>query len=155
MKRQKMSTLAALVTLTIIGSMDAHAGPYADDMAKCLVKSSAAADRTAFIKWMFAAIALHPDAQSMANITSQQREELNKAAGTLFQRLLLESCRSETQQAIRFEGPQTIAYAFQIFGQAAARELITNPSVAGAMSGLNKYLDEEKLKALTNPADAK
>jgi hypothetical protein len=144
-----------LVTLSIMTSMHAVAGPYGDDMAKCLVKAASPDDQTVFIKWLFAAIALHPDVASMASISPQQRDELSKRAGALFQRLLTESCRSETQQAIRYEGAATIQYAFQVFGQAAAGNLIANPSVAVGMKDLAKYIDQDKIKALSSTGAAK
>jgi len=124
------------------------AGPYADDMAKCMVNSTSPADRSLFVKWMFAAIALHPDVSSMAVISAQQRDELNKNTAAMFQHLLLESCRAETQKALRNEGQQTISYAFEILGRSAAQSLMSEPSVATAMGGFAKYFDPEKMKAL-------
>ena len=144
-----------LVTLSIFASMHAVAGPYGDDMAKCLVKAASPDDRTVFIRWLFAAIALHPDVASMATISNKQRDDFNKGAGALFQRLLTESCRSEAQRAIRYEGPATIQYAFQVFGQAAAGNLFANPTVAAGMKDLAKYIDQDKIKALSTTEDAK
>jgi hypothetical protein len=155
MKCSRTLVRSLLVTLSILASMHAVAGPYGDDMAKCLVKSSSPEDQTVFIKWLFAAMALHPDVASLATITVQQRDEFSKRAGALFQRLLTESCRSETQLAIRYEGPATIQYAFQVFGQAAAGNLFANPSVAVGMKDLTKYIDQDKIKALSATGDAK
>jgi hypothetical protein len=154
-KRLRLRFAGLCVVSGLAFSVNALAGPYADDMAKCLINATTPADRTVFIKWMFAAMALHPDVKSMAAVTPQQRDDLNKSAATMFQHMLLDSCRAETQAAIRYEGPQTIAYAFQIFGQAAARELLTQPDVAASLSALAKYLDESKLKALLTPAASK
>jgi len=149
MKRHQDVLATALVaTLCCFGSTETFAGPYADDMAKCLVKSANAADRKIFLKWFFAAISLHPEIAPMVSISVEQRDEIDKKTGALFMRLLTESCRTETQQAIRYEGPATIQYAFQIFGQAAAGDLFANPRVAEGMKGLAKYLDETKFKAL-------
>ncbi len=91
----------------------------------------------------------------MATISAKQRDDFNKGAGLLFQRLLTESCRAETQLAIRYEGPAIVQYAFQVFGQAAAGDLFANPSVAAGMKDLTKYIDEEKIKALSATVDAK
>jgi hypothetical protein len=146
---------SVLVTSALLAGTHAVAGPYGDDMAKCLVKSSSPEDQTVFIKWLFSAMALHPDVASLATISAQQRDEFSKRAGALFQRLLTESCRSETQQAIRYEGLATIQYAFQVFGQAAAGNLFANPSVAVGMKDLTKYIDQDKIKALTTTGDAK
>jgi hypothetical protein len=151
-------TLLPVIFLTIFacaGSERAAAGPYADDMAKCLVKSTSPEDRTLLVKWIFSVISLHPDLSSMSVITAQQRDAISKGTGVLFQRLLVDSCRSETQQAIQNEGPQTIQYAFQVLGQVATRGLFTDPQVQEGMKAMAKSIDEEKIKALLNPATPK
>lgn len=127
------------------------AGPFADDMAKCIVNSASPQDRTLFVKWIFTVIALHPDLSSMSNVSAKQREDIARSAGTLLQRLLLESCRSQTQQALRNEGTQTIQYAFQVLGQVATQGLFTDSHVMEGAKAFAKYVDEEQLKALAKP----
>jgi hypothetical protein len=121
-------------------------------MAKCLVNSTSPEDRTVLVKWMFGLITLHPDLTAMSSVSTKQRDALSKSAGALFQRLLLESCRSQTQEALKNEGPQTIQYAFQVLGQVATRGLFTDSHVMEGLKDLSKYVDEEKLKALTSAA---
>jgi hypothetical protein len=150
-------TLVFSVLLTAAIGMtprSALAGPYADDMAKCLVKSTSPEDRSLLIRWMFSAMALHPDVASMAAVTKQQRDDIVKNTGALFQRLMLDSCKAETKDAIQNEGPQTIQYAFQILGQVAARGLFTDPHVAATMADLGKSVDQEKFKSLMSPGTA-
>jgi hypothetical protein len=144
-----------ILVLPMFISMHAVAGPYADDMAKCLVKATSTEDRGIFMRWLFAAMSLHPEVASMAAVSPQQRDDLNKRTGALIQRLLTESCRSETLQAVRYEGPATIQYAFQVFGQAAAGDLFSDPRVAAGMKDLAKYVDQEKLKQLATAGGAK
>jgi hypothetical protein len=148
MTRVRQVAGVLLIVLTCFTSTRVAAGPYGDDMAKCLVSSTSPEDRTLLVKWIFSAMALHPDLTSMSAISTQQRDALTKSAGALFQRLLLESCRRETQEAVQNEGPQTIQYAFQILGQVASRGIFTDPQVLEGMKSLSKGLDEEKLKAL-------
>jgi hypothetical protein len=154
-QRLRFLVCGLMLATGCVAPFPAIAGPYADDMAKCLVKSTNAADRTVFLKWLFATMALNPDVASMVNISPEQRDEMNKNAATLFQRLLTESCRSETRQALQYEGPATLQYAFQIFGQAATRDLVSNPRVAEGMKDLGKYLDEAKLKSLESDVPSK
>jgi hypothetical protein len=144
-----------ILVLPMFISMHAVAGPYADDMAKCLVKATSTEDRGIFMRWLFAAMSLHPEVASMAAVSPQQRDDLNKRTGALIQTLLTESCRSETLQAVRYEGPATIRYAFQVFGQAAAGDLFSDPRVAAGMKDLAKYVDQEKLKQLSTAGGAK
>ena len=130
----------------------AAAGPYADEMAKCFVRETTPADRTLFIRWMFSAMALHPEVKTMSNVTDAQRVEASKGTAGVFERLLLESCRKEAKQSVRYEGAQTLAGAFELLGQVAARELFTNKEVAGGLATLSKYFDEKKIKALAEEA---
>ena len=145
---------AALLTAGLFAAGPSSAGPYADDLAKCMVRTSSPADRAEFVKFLFSAMAQHPDVASMANIPPQQMQATLKATGELIQRLLLQSCRSEAQQAIHYEGMQAVIYSFQFYGQSMAAELFGNPIVAGKMKDLNKYLDADKFKAFAEAAAA-
>ena len=131
------------------------AGPYADDMAKCLVKSASPQDRTLLVKWIFSVLSLHPDLAAMSSVTGQQRDELDKGSAALYQRLLLDACKTEVQQAIQNEGQQTIEYAFSILGQVATRGMFSDANVLAGMKNFTKYFDQEKLKALTHPSAPK
>jgi hypothetical protein len=151
----KILATGLVLVLGALTNVSALAGVYGDDMAKCLVRSTTEVDRTVFVRWMFAAMALHPDVESMAVISAEQRDAINRDAGALFQRLLTESCRSETQQAIKYEGAPTIQAAFTVFGQVAGRELMLNPHVSQSMAGLAKYLDQAKLRELVPESSTK
>jgi hypothetical protein len=145
---------ATLLTAGSLAAAPSGAGPYADDLAKCMVRTSTPADRAEFIKFLFSAMAQHPDVASMANIPPRQMEATLKATGELIQRLLLESCRAEAQQAIHYEGMQSVFYSFQFYGQSMAAELFGNPIVAAKMKDMNKYLDADKFKAFAEEAAA-
>jgi hypothetical protein len=154
MHRVRILVGAAVLAAGLLAAGASVAGPYSDDLAKCMVRSSTPADRAEFVKFLFSALAQHPDVSSMANISPQQMEAVSKASGQLVQRLLLQSCRSEAQQAIHYEGVQSIYFGFQFYGQAMAAELIGNPIVAAKMKDLNNYLDADKFKAFAEEAAA-
>jgi hypothetical protein len=143
-----------LSVVLLCASTSAVAGPFADDMAKCLVTSTSPAERTVLVKWIFSVITLHPDLATMSNISPKQRDDLSRDAGALFQRLLLESCKSQTQQALQNEGPQTIQYAFQVLGQAATVGMLTDSHVTSGAKDLAKYVDEQKIKQALTAVDA-
>jgi len=105
--------------------MPALGGMYADEMAKCLVKSTDPADRSVLVRWLFAAGASHPDVVATVSISGSQREDLNRAIAA-------------------FEA------AFQVLGQVAGRELFSHPAVAGSMAEVDKYLDKKKLEGLVD-----
>jgi hypothetical protein len=51
--QRKAALLATLAALATAGA--AHAGPYANDLAKCLVESTTTGGRAALVNWMFSA----------------------------------------------------------------------------------------------------
>jgi len=65
----KRSMVALFFLVLLCTSRFAAAGPFADDMAKCLVNSTSPADRTLLVKWIFSVIALHPDLSAMVATT--------------------------------------------------------------------------------------
>jgi hypothetical protein len=99
--------------LLLLACGSAAAGPYGDDLAKCLVESTTHDDRTALVRWMFAAIAAHPAVASIAKVTPEVMEGANKSASALFMRLLTESCKEKAQKALKYEGPGTLQTSFQ------------------------------------------
>lgn len=122
------------------------AGPYTDELSKCLVRSTTEADKTLLVRWMFATAALHPEVKSLATVTANQRTELNKKMAGLLEKLLTQTCLSEAQQAVRYEGQSTIEAGFTVLGQVAGRELFANSAVAAGLADLDKYVDKEKLQ---------
>ena len=141
---------STICTLAILSSFvaSAYAGSYTNELSKCLVDSTSVRDRTALVKWVFSAASLHSAVKSIASVSEKQLDEANKNTADLFMRLLTETCKQETKNALKYEGEVTIQLSFQVLGQVAGRELFSSPEVSKAMSGLEKHLDADKLKAL-------
>jgi hypothetical protein len=134
---------AVVVVAWLLGPLavaPAQAGPYADDLTKCLVRSTTGADKNALVKWMFATAALHPEVRSIASVSDAQREELNRSTARLFEKLLTESCGAEAREAVKYEGATTLEGSFNVLGQVAARALFTDPTVADGLMALGKHL---------------
>lgn len=147
MNKRIVWVAAALATGAVNG-LAAVAGPYTDDLSKCIVEATTASDRASFVRWMFAAATQHPAVKSLATVSPEQLEAENKLTAGLFMRLLTESCRDQTAKAVKYEGPTAIASGFQILGQVAGQELFSSPEVTAALSGMEKYFDKEKLQAV-------
>lgn len=129
----------------IIYSQLSIAGPYSDELTKCLVGSTSESDRTNLIKWMFTILALHPEVKSMSAVTDEQRVNANKTTAHLFQRLITESCAEKTKLAVQFEGPAVMEQSFNQLGQIAGRGLMTDPAVSQGMIEMVNYLDQAAL----------
>lgn len=148
MKHIKFAAIGAAFSLALLASHSATAGPYSDEMAKCLVTSTSEADKNFLVKWMFAAASLHPAVKSISSMSEAQRNEMNVKTAKLFERLLTESCKSQVQTAIKYEGQSTIESAFQVLGQVAARGLFSDPSVNGFIAQLGNHIDPKKMESV-------
>lgn len=140
--------LLLLIVIIILSSKteSAYAGPYTDDLTRCIVESTTMSDRIEFVKWMFFAISLHPVAKNYTSVSEQQITEANKKIADLLMKLLTKSCKEKAQKAIKYEGQIAFQTSFRTLGQVAAQDLFSNPDVAAVMSGLEKNLDKETLK---------
>lgn len=143
----------AVLGIAIVQATPAHAGPYADELSKCLVRSTSSDDKALLVQWIFAIMVLHPQVSRLATVSDAQRAELSKGAAALFQNLLTRSCLSETREALKYEGNSTIEASFRVLGQVAARELFANPKVAAGMADFTKYIDQKSLENALRPTD--
>ncbi len=143
------------VLMAILTPVIATAGPYTDDLSKCLVASTTVDDRVALVKWMFISFAAHPSVAGIANTKPADIERANADFGALLMRLLTSSCREKTQVALKYEGSAAIQLSFQVLGQVAGMELARNPDVQARMSGISKQIDESKIKALVEESAPK
>jgi hypothetical protein len=151
-RRQVVAVAMAVSVCAAMNTGAAHAGPYSDDLAKCLVESTTTADKNALVKWMFAMAALHPAVKSIALITEAERTQSSRSTAQLFERLLTESCRTQTRQAVKYEGAAALQTGFQMLGQVAARELFADPGVAQGLADLENHIDSQKMKQALDPA---
>lgn len=140
--RLKILLFMSLISMTAT----AWAGPFTDEMSKCLVRSTSEADKTLLIKWIFAAMSTHPDVRSLSAVTPEKGEQLNRETAKLVMRLLTRSCKTETRQAVEFEGEDTFKASFGVLGQVAMQGLMANGEVSNYFSGFEKYLDAQELQ---------
>ena len=148
MKFKTLTAIAACMAVFLRSA--ALAGVFADDLGKCLVNSTTKEDRANLIRWLFVAASHHPAVKPIATVTPAQQEESDKQMGTLFMKLLTESCKAQAQKALQTEGPATMQFAFEVLGKVAGQELFSSPEVAGNLQGLAKYIDADKIKALSS-----
>lgn len=143
-----LKLLLTVLTVSALAAGNCHAGPYADDLSKCLLESTTKQDRVDLVQWMFAAASAHPAVQPYSSVTEEQLDAANKKMADLMMRLLTETCRETTIKALKYEGLATIESSFNLLGQVAGQELFASPEVAEALTGMEKYFDESKLEAL-------
>ncbi len=150
MRRNNLSILAFAATFLLGAS--AEAGPFTDDLSKCLVKSATAADHATLIQWMFSSVTLHPALQSMSTITADQRVTYNKSMAALYERLTFTDCRKEAIDALKNEGIASISTGFRVLAAIATRDIFGDPQVGQGLSELLSYYDKSKMSALYKDA---
>jgi hypothetical protein len=143
---------AAILVVTSLIASPASAGVYADDVTRCLVKSSSETDQLALVKWIFAAMAQHPAIRDYASITTTQQAGLNQSMAGIVNRLLLKDCRTEVVSALKYEGAGFLEQSFKALGEVAMGGLMTNDAVEKGLTGWAGQMDVEGLNALAAEA---
>ena len=119
----------------------------AQDLGTCLIDSLNGKERKQLAKWIYFAIAAHPEMVKFSNIKDDDRVETDKYIGKLVTRLLAEDCASTAKIALKTD-PLALEKAFELVGQVAMQELMNNQSVNSAVTSYIKYADLNKLKSL-------
>ncbi|MDX1739276.1 MAG: hypothetical protein R3261_13630 [Alphaproteobacteria bacterium] len=117
----------------------------APDLGTCLVDSLTGKERKHLAKWIYFAIAAHPEMSSYSNIKQNDRVKIDQYIGTLVTRLLAEDCASEFKSAQK-ANPIALQRAFELVGQVAMQELMTNQDVQASIVSYVKYTDQNKIQ---------
>ena len=137
-----------LLSLLLLVPGFATAGAYSDDVAKCMVSGTSPKDKAELVRWIFSIAALHPELASISTVSPDTRSELNRGTAKLVERLITDTCRVAVQDAIRYEGPAAIEASFNVLGQVAMRELMTDQKVKSGFEAFAQYIDKAKFEAL-------
>lgn len=146
MKSNAIMLFGAILCLIPISA--AQAGPYSDDLGKCVVSHMSENDQKDLIRWIFGAIALHPDIKRYSNITGEQHEAMDKAAAQLIERLLTRDCVQEAKTAIKYDGNVAIQTAFELAGRVAMTNIMQAPEVTSGMQNMAKFIDQKRFTEL-------
>ena len=136
-------TLASLLSLGAIATT--QASTTVDALSQCLVKSTTASDKTTVLQWTFAALAQHPDLNSMSSVTASQKEQLDKNLAQVLQRILVEQCSSQTKAVIQSDGLEAVGDSFQELGTITGNEILKTPQVKSQLNGVLKHVEMGKL----------
>jgi len=148
MRKLFIPLLAVLAFLLTISNQQTFAGPFADEMAKCLVTSTNNRDRNKLLKWMFKIYSDHPEVSYMVDLSDREKKIIDKEMADLFTRLLSEDCFDESKNAQKYEGNIVFFKAFQSLGQVAAQGFMGNPDVKRSMNKFSELIDTKKLDHL-------
>ena len=150
MRKKILYIFTVLTFLLNISNQPTFAGPFADEMAKCLVTSTNNRDRSKLLKWMFKIYSDHPEVSYMVDLSDREKKVIDKDVADLFTRLLSEDCLDESKKAQKYEGNTVFFNSFQVLGQVAAQGFIGNPDVQRSMNKVSELIDIKKLNYLGN-----
>ena len=148
MRKKILYIFTVLTFLLNIANKPIFAGPFGDEMAKCLVTSTNKRDRTKLIKWIFRVYGDHPEVTYMIDLSDREKKVIDKDVANIFTRLLSEDCIDETKKALDYEGENVMFNAFQILGQTAAQGFNNNPDVMKSINKFVELINYEKLDYL-------
>ncbi len=135
-----------LVVSALMGATQmASASATVDNLSNCLVKSTTDADKKVVLQWTFVALSAHPDLQSFSQVTTEQRDGLDKNLAQVLQRILVDQCSAETKAVIQTDGLQAVGDSFQELGQETGEQILKTPEIKDQYKGLIRYLDLSKL----------
>ena len=148
MRKSFLYIFIAFTFLLNISNKPIFAGPFGDEMAKCLVTSTSNRDRAKLLKWMFRVYGEHPEVSYMVDLSDREKKVIDKDIADVFTRLLSEDCVDETKKALDYEGDNVMFTAFQTLGQVAAQGFNVNPIVERSINKFNEFIEYEKLDYL-------
>jgi hypothetical protein len=138
---------SAITVLLALPASAAFAQSPVDTLSRCLTDGTTGKERKDLARWLFTAMAAHPEIKDMSKVTPADQEQFTKAAGAIFTRLLADTCAKETKAAVAAGGQAALQAGFSVLGQMAMQELMSNPQVSGAMGMLEKHIDRTKVEA--------
>ncbi len=112
----------------------------------CLTDSLNGKERKLLARWVYFAMAAHPELLPFATVPDSARQTSDQEVARLVTRLLAEDCAQPFRVA-QNQNPQALQQAFAIMGEVAMQELMANQKVEASISNYGRYLDEEKIKA--------
>jgi hypothetical protein len=142
---------AVVGAVLLAAAAPVQAAEPADALKTCLTDSTSGKDRKELAKWVFLAMAAHPEMTRHAGANAAAAaDESSRTMAALVTRLLTESCVNETRSVVKSaQGAQSMELAFQGLGQLAMQELMADKAVRDAMALFQRYLDQERFtKAL-------
>lgn len=116
-------------------------------LSACIAEGASAKDRKDLARWMFVSMAAHPDMRAITSVPATATESASRAAGELLTRLMAETCPAQVKAAMQVGGAMAIQTAFQVLGQLAMQELMSDKDVLATMGILERYIDKQKLEA--------
>ena len=136
---KKLSLLLCLFLFFF--SFNSSSGSFTDNFAECLVTKTTKQEKTDLVKWIYVTISFHPQLSQMSNLTAEDVEMANIRVAEYMTNVFVYKCNEELNQAIQYEGEESVFYAFELLGELAMGELMQDQGVSAASELFIEYID--------------
>ena len=134
----------------VIFSNKVSAGPFTDNLTRCILVSTSDDDYTKLVNWIFRVVAEHPDIKSdVGDVYSKNQKimaDVNLAE--VFTKLLTRECRTESIQAFKYEQDIALFESFKMLGEISMQKMMEDPAVSKSVEEFTKYMDEKAIEEL-------
>jgi hypothetical protein len=130
--------------LLLISPLFCHAQAPAV-LGKCIVENVSGKERKDLARWVFLAMAAHPETKQFSSAPPAASEDAARAIGILFTRLLTEVCVKEAQEAAQGGGPPVVPSTIQFLAQIGVQELMTDKATLATLSTFSQFADRERI----------
>lgn len=149
---RRLATLALAAMASLPASTTASAQAPTDSLEACVVAAAGADDRRVLARWMFSALALHPDLADMSGVSDMQRDDAGRRMAEVLERFLTVDCAEQAASALRSGGAEMAFHrAFLRVGQLAGESLFNDPRVAAAGDEVVNRVDIQGIAELLKP----
>ena len=137
--------LAFVLSASCLLAPQARAGEAGEALSKCLSDATTQDDRRALVRWIFSAIAVHPDLREFTTIDAARREQIESESVAVFERLIVEDCTAQTRLALMQEGTEGFQAAFKTLGELAMGGVVEDAQVQAGMAQLGERIDKQRV----------
>jgi hypothetical protein len=146
--RLKRTTGAVLLgVLASTGLALAQTTEQTSVLGNCLAENTTGRERKELAKWIFFAMAAHPEIKGRISIAGNDAEDSSKSVALIIMRLLTESCLKETRAAVHGNSARSLEVAFEVLGRLAMMELMADEATMKAIGRWAEFMDSKRLAA--------
>jgi hypothetical protein len=137
--------LAIVLSASFLLAPQARAGEAGEALSKCLSDATTPDDRRALVRWIFSAIAAHPDLREFTTIDAARHDQIESESVAVFERLIVKDCTAQTRLALMQEGTEGFQAAFKTLGELAMGGVVEDAQVQASMARLGERIDEQRI----------
>ncbi len=129
-----------LFLIIFFGSL-LYASTYNDALSSCMIKKTTPSELRDLKIWIFFAFSQDKDVKKYTHISKQDEDLINKKIAKYFTDLLINRCKPEFLNVVKYEGINAVSIAFEKLGINAGKEIMTSPEVQKFIAQFAKYIN--------------